>query len=31
VLAAADYRLDGVVKAKLDETSIEYRRGDAGK
>jgi hypothetical protein len=31
VLAAADYRLDGTVKAQLDETSIEYRRGDAGK
>jgi aryl-alcohol dehydrogenase-like predicted oxidoreductase len=30
-LAAADYKLDGAVKAKLDETSIEYRRGDAGK
>jgi aryl-alcohol dehydrogenase-like predicted oxidoreductase len=30
-LAAADYKLDRVVKAKLDEASIEYRRGDAGK
>jgi 1-deoxyxylulose-5-phosphate synthase len=30
-LAAADYKLDSVVKAKLDEASIEYRRGDAGK
>ena len=30
-LAAADYKLDGAVKAKLDELSIEYRRGDAGK
>lgn len=30
-LAAVDYKLDGVVKAKLDEASIEYRRGDAGK
>ena len=30
-LAAADYKLDSAVKAKLDEVSIEYRRGDAGK
>jgi aryl-alcohol dehydrogenase-like predicted oxidoreductase len=30
-LAAADYKLDNEVKAKLDEVSIEYRRGDAGK
>jgi aryl-alcohol dehydrogenase-like predicted oxidoreductase len=30
-LAAADYKLDSEVKAKLDEASIEYRRGDAGK
>jgi 1-deoxyxylulose-5-phosphate synthase len=30
-LAAADYKLDHAVKAKLDEASIEYRRGDAGK
>jgi aryl-alcohol dehydrogenase-like predicted oxidoreductase len=30
-LAAADYKLDGAVKAQLDEASIEYRRGDAGK
>jgi aryl-alcohol dehydrogenase-like predicted oxidoreductase len=30
-LAAADYKLDSAVKAKLDELSIEYRRGDAGK
>jgi 1-deoxyxylulose-5-phosphate synthase len=30
-LAAADYQLDNEVKAKLDEVSIEYRRGDAGK
>jgi hypothetical protein len=29
--AAADYKLDHAVKAKLDEASIEYRRGDAGK
>jgi aryl-alcohol dehydrogenase-like predicted oxidoreductase len=30
-LAAADYSLDRAVKARLDEVSIEYRRGDAGK
>jgi 1-deoxyxylulose-5-phosphate synthase len=30
-LAAADYKLDSAVKAKLDEASLEYRRGDAGK
>jgi aryl-alcohol dehydrogenase-like predicted oxidoreductase len=30
-LAAADYKLDGAVKAKLEEVSVEYRRGDAGK
>jgi aryl-alcohol dehydrogenase-like predicted oxidoreductase len=30
-LAAADYKLDSAVKAKLQEASIEYRRGDAGK
>ena len=30
-LAAADYKLDQAVKGKLDEVSIEYRRGDAGK
>jgi aryl-alcohol dehydrogenase-like predicted oxidoreductase len=30
-LAAADYTLDGSVKAHLDEVSVEYRRGDAGK
>jgi 1-deoxyxylulose-5-phosphate synthase len=29
-LAAADYHLDCAVKARLDEISIEYRRGDAG-
>ena len=29
-LAAAEYQLDSAVKAKLDEISIEYRRGDAG-
>jgi aryl-alcohol dehydrogenase-like predicted oxidoreductase len=30
-LAAADYALDAAMKAQLDEVSIEYRRGDAGK
>jgi aryl-alcohol dehydrogenase-like predicted oxidoreductase len=30
-LAAADYQLDSSMKAQLDEVSIEYRRGDAGK
>ena len=30
-LAAADYQLDSAVKAQLDDVSIEYRRGDAGK
>ncbi|CAB3767175.1 aldo/keto reductase [Paraburkholderia humisilvae] len=30
-LAAAEYCLDCEVKAQLDEVSIEYRRGDAGK
>jgi aryl-alcohol dehydrogenase-like predicted oxidoreductase len=30
-LAAADYSLDSAVKARLDEVSVEYRRGDAGK
>jgi aryl-alcohol dehydrogenase-like predicted oxidoreductase len=29
-LAAADYILESAVKARLDEVSIEYRRGDAG-
>lgn len=28
-LAAADYALDGALKTKLDEVSIEFRRGDA--
>jgi aryl-alcohol dehydrogenase-like predicted oxidoreductase len=28
-LAAADYKLDNAVKAKLDEVSVEFRRGDA--
>jgi 1-deoxyxylulose-5-phosphate synthase len=30
-LAAADYKLESRIKAKLDEVSTEYRRGDAGK
>jgi 1-deoxyxylulose-5-phosphate synthase len=30
-LAAADYKLGGDLKKELDEVSIEYRRGDAGK
>jgi aryl-alcohol dehydrogenase-like predicted oxidoreductase len=30
-LAAADYKLDSAVKTKLEEVTIEYRRGDAGK
>jgi aryl-alcohol dehydrogenase-like predicted oxidoreductase len=30
-LAAADYKLDHAVKAKLDNASIAYRTGDAGK
>jgi 1-deoxyxylulose-5-phosphate synthase len=30
-LAAADYTLDSAVKARLDEATIEYRRGDVGK
>src|ERR1700722_12000241 len=30
-LAAADYTLDGSVKAQLGEVSEEYRRGDTGK
>jgi 1-deoxyxylulose-5-phosphate synthase len=30
-LAAADSKLDSAVKAKLDEVSLEYRRGDAGR
>jgi aryl-alcohol dehydrogenase-like predicted oxidoreductase len=28
-LAAADYKLEGALKAKLDELSIAYRRGDS--
>jgi len=30
-LAAADCTLDGAVKTRLDEVSIEFRRGDIGK
>jgi aryl-alcohol dehydrogenase-like predicted oxidoreductase len=30
-LAAADCKLDGALKARLDEVTIEFRRGDAGK
>jgi aryl-alcohol dehydrogenase-like predicted oxidoreductase len=30
-LAAADYKLDSALKTRLDEVSIEFRRGDAGK
>jgi aryl-alcohol dehydrogenase-like predicted oxidoreductase len=30
-LAASNYELVGSVKAQLDELSVEYRRGDAGK
>ena len=30
-LAAADYKLDRALKTRLDEVSIEFRRGDAGK
>ena len=30
-LAAADYKLDTALKTRLDEVSIEFRRGDAGK
>jgi aryl-alcohol dehydrogenase-like predicted oxidoreductase len=30
-LAAANHKLDSAVKTKLDEVSIEYRGGDAGK
>jgi 1-deoxyxylulose-5-phosphate synthase len=30
-LAAADYKFDSAVKAQLDDVSIAYRRGDAGK
>jgi aryl-alcohol dehydrogenase (NADP+) len=28
-LAAADVKLDGGLKKKLDELTVEYRRGDA--
>jgi hypothetical protein len=30
-LGVADYILESAVTARLDEVSIEYRRGDAGK
>lgn len=30
-LAAADSKLDSALKARLDEVSIEFRRGDAGR
>jgi 1-deoxyxylulose-5-phosphate synthase len=30
-LAATDCKLDSALKARLDEVSIEFRRGDAGK
>jgi hypothetical protein len=30
-LAAANYKLDIAVKATLNDVSMEYRRGDAGK
>lgn len=30
-LAAADYSLDSATKTQLDELTVEYRRGDAGK
>jgi aryl-alcohol dehydrogenase-like predicted oxidoreductase len=30
-LAAADCKLDSALKTSLDEVSIEFRRGDAGK
>jgi aryl-alcohol dehydrogenase-like predicted oxidoreductase len=30
-LAAADFKLDSALKTRLDEVSIEFRRGDAGK
>jgi 1-deoxyxylulose-5-phosphate synthase len=30
-LAAADYKLDSALKTRLDEVSIGFRRGDAGK
>ena len=29
--AAADYKLDPALKAKLDELTVEYRRGDAAR
>jgi 1-deoxyxylulose-5-phosphate synthase len=30
-LAAADYKLERTLKTRLDEASIEFRKGDAGK
>jgi aryl-alcohol dehydrogenase-like predicted oxidoreductase len=30
-LAAVEYTLDPAIKSKLDDVSVEYRRGDAGK
>jgi aryl-alcohol dehydrogenase-like predicted oxidoreductase len=30
-LAAADCKLDSALKTRLDEVSIEFRSGDAGK
>jgi aryl-alcohol dehydrogenase-like predicted oxidoreductase len=30
-LCAADYKLDRAMKTKLEEVSVEYRRGDTGK
>ena len=30
-LDAAEYALDHTLKAQLDELTVEYRRGDAGK
>jgi aryl-alcohol dehydrogenase-like predicted oxidoreductase len=30
-LSAVDYKLDSTLKTKLDEASVEFRRGDAGR
>jgi 1-deoxyxylulose-5-phosphate synthase len=30
-LAAVDLKIDGDTKARLDDITIEYRRGDAGR
>jgi aryl-alcohol dehydrogenase-like predicted oxidoreductase len=30
-LSAVDYKLDTTLKTKLDEASVEFRRGDAGR